>query len=266
MKIRILLLLPVALFFTALVARADELDSWFSADSHARTYSAVQGQLRAIFNEGKDHGIPPGLLVQKLQEGASKGADGSRLVSALRGEYDRLEQAVRILVGIKAPDRPPTSSEDRAAAIQSVSLLILSGLPGAVIEDLFIVGSRAGRDFQAVLSACFAVSDMREAGALKDESCRRLGAFLLESNIPAAAFGSVASIFANAIGGGLSGDEIAQRIINALQSGGGIPAVNEAVSRGAPQGQGTTIAPAPHSPSPAAGANGTAGHPSGRRK
>jgi hypothetical protein len=104
---------------------------------------------------------------------------------------------------------------------------------------------------------------MREAGSLDDESCRRLGAFFLESNIPAAAFGSVASIFINAVGGAVSSDEIVPKIINALQAGGGIPAVEKAVGRGAPHGQGPTSAPDAHSPSPVPG---NAGHPSGRRE
>lgn len=266
MKARILLLLPLALLFAAPAARADELDTWLSSDSHARAYSAVQGELRAVFQEAKGHGIPASLLVQKLQEGASKGADGRLMVSALRSECDRLEQAIRILAGAKGPSRPPIGPEGRTAAIQSLGFLILTGLPGAVIEDLFTVGSRAGRDFQAVLSAGFAVSDMREAGALKEESCRQLGVLLLQSEIPADAFGSVASIFANAVAGGLSSDEIAQRIIGALRSGGGITAVTAAVSRGASQGQGANAGPASRSSSSAPGASGGGGHPSGGRK
>ncbi len=266
MKARILLLFPVALLFAAQAAPADELDAWLFSDSHARAYSPVQGELRAIFQEAKAHGIPASLLVQKLQEGASKGAAARLMVSALRDECGRLEQAARLLDGAKGPSRPPAGPDGRTAAIQSVGFLILTGLPGSVIEDLFAAGSRAGRDFRAVLSADFAVSDMRQAGALKEDSCRQLGVLLLQSEIPADAFGSVASIFAGALESGSSSDEIVQRIINALRSGGGIAAVTAAVSRGASQGQGANAGPASRSSGSAPGASGGGGHPSGGRK
>src|SRR5512147_1735680 len=83
----LLLVLTVGL---PLFAADGNPSAWFSSDPQAAAYAAVETDISSVFSDAEEAGVPTALLMDKLQEGASKSVAPDRLVQALRAEAVRL--------------------------------------------------------------------------------------------------------------------------------------------------------------------------------
>jgi hypothetical protein len=220
-----LLLALLFLGLGAAPAGGDEISSWFAADPRARAYQAAQAEIEDLANAARLHNVPLGPILDKLREGASKGADTERLLAALRETIDRLARARGIFEQAGASG----SGED----VQALSLLLLRGLPEEVARGLVAYGRQAGRGMPAIRAACGAVTGLLGVEALENRDALKVGALLLGSRLPLPAYGSLASLYLKASAAGMEDSEILNDvIIGTLESGGGVVAMDEKINRG----------------------------------
>ncbi len=225
--------MPRAGFFLALVflgllavpVCGDEISSWFAADPRAQAYEGVQAEIEDLVSAARLHKLPLGPIIDKLREGASKGADAQRLLSALHETIERLARAQAILEQAGAP----ADDED----VQALSLLLLRGLPEEVARGLVAYGRQSGREMPAVRAACDAIASLLDVKTLGNQDALRVGTLLLASRLPLSAYGSLASIYLKARASGMEDDAILNDvIIGSLESGGGVVAMDEKINRG----------------------------------
>ncbi|MBN1837411.1 MAG: hypothetical protein JW820_16270 [Spirochaetales bacterium] len=232
----------------ALPVRGDELTSWFAADPRAEAYGGVRAELEELFTAARAREVPIGPLIDKLQEGAAKGADTTRLLEALRDLVERLARARFILE--RAGGRAAWSEED----VQAVSLLLLDGLSEELAGGLIASGLQAGQPMGAIREAAGAVTSLAAVAGLAERDAHRIGTLLLTGRLPASAYGSLVPVYLKARASGLEHEEILEGVIVAtLESGGGIVSMHDRIERGragksraAERGQSGPPAGSPH--------------------
>jgi hypothetical protein len=100
----------------------------------ARLDPATRGSVLALVDSARNAHLPSDPLVNKALEGSQKGADGARIVTAVRGLYGELRTA-RAALGTNA-----TTDEINAGANA-----LHAGLPMRNLAQLRVASQRAGR-------------------------------------------------------------------------------------------------------------------------
>ena len=201
------------------------LSAWYRSDPKARGYASVEAELSATFEAAAAADLPVRVLLEKLREGAAKGVAPTRLAAGLRAEADRLAQAAAILSRAQVPVSDRLLREQ---TLRAVSIALLAGFSPGTVEQLFLRAVPPARSPQDVAAALAAVIPVKDASRLAEADLSRLGAALLASRLPAAAFKSVASFFLRAAASGARDvDIIDTMIVPALEGGGGLVQMEE---------------------------------------
>lgn len=129
-----------------LLAQADKLTGRFTP--------AVESELRAIVDSARTDGLPTEPLVQRALEGASRGVDPARVVTAVRGLSHRLGVARRVL-----------GPSDDAELVAAASALYLGVSP----DSLARFKRERGRSLATPLVV---LSDIIGQGVPKDTATR----------------------------------------------------------------------------------------------
>ena len=129
-----------------LAAQADKLAGRFTPD--------IEAQLRAIVDSARTDGLPTEPLVQRALEGASRGVDPARIVTAVRGFKARLGSARRVL-----------GPSDDAELVAAASALYL-GVPADSLARFTRVKGRS------LAMPLVVLSDMIGQGVPKDTATR----------------------------------------------------------------------------------------------
>ena len=242
----------------------DETDAaaWLRAEPRARAYDAAQPAILGVFDDAREAGLPPALLVEKLMEGVSKRVPPDLLVAALRAESERLSIGADILSGQASAFLPAR----KEAALRAISLLLASGSSPRLAESLVSAATASGRDSADTVDALQVLAQVRLSIHLPDVLLQSLGAAMLQSGMPRAAFGSIPSMLLQARANGMSPEETIADVVRVLQSGGGLIQVEDrlqAASGNAPRGSmkergGPGLSPAPGGV-PGGGPSGTPG-------
>lgn len=124
----------------------------------ARLDSATRVQVEALVTSARGEGLPTEPLVQKALEGASKGAPGPRIVTAVESTFADLHRARAALGQPAAADEIVAAAAAlRAGATPSMVSEMRRAVPLAVFTDLVAGG-------MAVDAAWRSVSELAERG------------------------------------------------------------------------------------------------------
>jgi hypothetical protein len=129
---------------------------------HARLAPEVARQVQAVLDSAERRGLPVEPLVQKALEGQSKGAPGPRIVAAVSGLFDALEQS-RSALGSRTP-----SDELLAAAV-----LLRAG---ASTIQLSTLKAQAGS--RSLTVPITVMTDLMTKGLSTQDALRHLDGFL----------------------------------------------------------------------------------------
>ncbi len=205
------------------------LDAWLRDDPRGKTYAAAAADLRDVFSRAGSEGLPLGILMDKLREGASKGVPAGRLSAGLEAERQRLLEVRDIL---KGSGMSIMDAGEYQETLKDISLTLLAGIPAGTIQSLFTAAARAGKTVMDVRAACAALIRMASVSRLAGEDLRRLGEAMVSSSLASSAFASIPSFFIKARASGLrEGDVLDSIVIKALQSGGGLARMEELMSQ-----------------------------------
>lgn len=125
-----------------------------------RVPDAVRGEIDAVIDSARGNGLPAEALIDRALEGASKGADGQRILAAVRrlaGELGASRDALgvestapEIVAGASALRAGATTSDlTELRALRSMQSLTV---PAAVLADLVAVGIPVDTAIVAVLA------------------------------------------------------------------------------------------------------------------
>jgi hypothetical protein len=218
-----------------------------AGDNLGAAYSAVESEIRAVFSAAEAAGIPTALLMDKLEEGASKSVAPGQLLLALRAEAERLAAGQAALSREKID---LAGAEEKSQALKAISLLFVAGVQDTTVDSLLATsGKRGAADLVEALNT---LVQIRLSTGLADNGLATLGTALLESGLPRAAFKSIPRVLFNAAARGMKGEAAAAVLVDVLKSGGGIVQMEEALLKKAgadtagaqAQGQGSRGRPA----------------------
>ena len=144
----------------------------------ARLPGEVVAQVQPLVDSASHGGLPTEPLIQKALEGQSKGADGERIVAAVRTLFGQLGQA-RQALGTSAPE--PDIIAGAACLKAGATPAMLSELrrlrpeqsvavPLGVLSDLVALGQQVPKAWDAVHSVAAAHGPDAEYLALRDQA------------------------------------------------------------------------------------------------
>lgn len=150
-----------------------------------------------------------------LREGAAKRVPGSRLVSALREELQRLTFAEDAL---SETNLLPRNSEQLRDTLRQVSVYQAAGVDRATISSTL----KRTEDLERALAALSAVAGVLSIQSVDQQQSTRLAVALLDSELTPATFASIPSTFLRGTAIGLPATTVVMIIIDVLERGGGL--------------------------------------------
>jgi len=122
----------IAVLLIVSAAAAVQAQSLQSVLNKARFTAGERAAIEKQFQDAEAQGIPPGLLLPRLEEGTAKKVPAPRLLDALRREVERLLQARTLLEGFASG---PRLLADPAAWARTANLLA-GGLSAEEVREL----------------------------------------------------------------------------------------------------------------------------------
>jgi len=212
---------------TSLFAADKNPGSWFRSDPQGPAYAVVEPDVSAVFTAAEESGVPPSLLMDKLEEGASKSVAPDKLVMALRAEADRLAAGqaaiTRSRVRLAAPD-------DRSKVLKAISLLFVAGVQDNTVQSL-LASSSGKRNPSDLVDALNVLVQIRLSTGLTDEGMQILGTALLRSGLARASFQALPGVLFNAAARGMPDETAAAVLADVLNAGGGILQMEDALQK-----------------------------------
>lgn len=203
-----------------------ELREWLEAGRGAQRYSGIAGSLMDIVTGTEGKGLPGGVLLDRIREGAAKAVSPQRLLDATTAEAGRLE-AVAVLLGSAGLD--PERDAERVYGILSLCLRggIRTGTLGALLHE----GRLSTEPLERALAAAQAILGLAGITTLEPSDLERLGVSLIRGRLPWRAFGSMEALFAKARSAGRSDEATLQIVVTTLERGGGMIQLSDAIGR-----------------------------------
>ncbi len=125
-----------------------ELQAWLAGGRGAERYRGIAEQLMGIAVDLDREGLPGGLLMGRIREGAAKAVPPERLLEAAVAEAGRLKELAALLEAI-GPD--PGSDAERVYGI--LSLCLRGGMPTGTLAALLRAGSLTTDRLERTLAA-----------------------------------------------------------------------------------------------------------------
>ncbi|MBN1837512.1 MAG: hypothetical protein JW820_16775 [Spirochaetales bacterium] len=167
---------------------------------------ARRAAIHALFDQAAGQGIPPRLLLPRLEEGLAKRVSAGRLLGAIEREVDFLLAARRIL-----REEAAAMARDEAAWARTANLLA-GGLQDAEVRALVQIASARPRDFRAATYLYVALSEWR----LPRETAVALLEALLGSELPGEEFGGIVGLLAEGRSARIPPERLVERVRRAL--------------------------------------------------
>ncbi|MBN1699299.1 MAG: hypothetical protein JW881_17395 [Spirochaetales bacterium] len=231
-----------------------ELETWYKSHPQAGKYTGIKEQLLSLFQEAEQRSIPGVLLMEKLQEGSSKGVLPDRLLEALKDEMERLSDIIAMIAVIDIRNMEATGKryfeipaensgfEDISGfenkdirsmpdIIKQISLFQRSGIPlgniGSILDYARTIQKNRNIAFQA-LSALIKIPGV---STLSTESLVALGESLLRSKLSPSSYSTLSSIFLKGRIYQMSYTTISGIVIEVLDNGGGLIQIEQEITR-----------------------------------
>ena len=198
------------------------LEQWFEAGRHAEQYHDVRGELQALFARESIDDLPGELILRFLREAAVKRVPAERLVPAVEEYLERLAAAQRAIE--EASDTFLIESDVTATVEAAVVFLQTSATADSLRALLEYASSgRHAREAFFTLSELYGIDD------LTSEQLTELGRSILESNLSAGSYGSVASLYVQSRARQNSASRVIRTIVDTLDDGGGLVQLRQAL-------------------------------------
>lgn len=219
----ILLISPVLSLSAESINIEEELDLWFSETPRAEAYLEIRPGLLSLLREAGEAGIPPGLLIAKMKEGAAKHISPVRLEAALRQELSRLRIALRV---IETAGYGPTEQP-----LKILGILLREGVSEDFLRRVLIDAQAAGRPLADGTAACSALFQVKKITGLPEDDLLRLGQALYQSSLKASGYDAVASVFLKARINRLSDRDMLEIVLTIFEGGGGLVQLEREINR-----------------------------------
>jgi hypothetical protein len=232
----------------------NELETWFQNNPQAEKYRDIEQQLLRILSDSQQLSIPTELLIEKLQEGLSKGVPPSLLVRALSDEVERLSDIVVMINDIDSKSEEIkgkpyfdtgtaegeyiiTPEEDefclitRSDIIKQLSLFQRSGLPLKSIGSILDYARTLEKSKDIAFLSLSALMKIPGVTGLSEKELAALGEALIQSKLSPSSYSTLASIFLKGRIYQMSYSTISSIVIDILKRGGGLIQIEQEITR-----------------------------------
>ena len=187
----------------AVTAAADDLEELLRRGGFD---PARRGDVRAVFEEAADRGVPSALLLPRVEEGLAKGVPADRMLRGIERELSLLLEAREIL-----SEEAGVLLKDQASWARTANLLA-GGLSQREVRTLARVASARPRDYR---SATYLYVALAEWGLPRDQAGLLLEA-LVASRVPGEEFAGIVEILVEGRRARIPPERLAERIRAAL--------------------------------------------------
>jgi len=205
----------------------EKLSEWYEVDKSASRYQSVYSEIENILLTAEDAGLPVGLIMLKLKEGADKGIPPERLAAALQKEKQRLSAADTIL----SPFKEMLSEDTLISGYKRISVYLRAGIPKHVISQSLSITREKDYEIVRVYKALDTLAELLSLSGIPDNMQSKLVKSLIISDIPDKGFTSLPSLFLKSRARGMGDIEIIQLITNVLGQGTGLLRLEEELTQ-----------------------------------
>jgi hypothetical protein len=207
--------------------------NWFRMNPRSEAYAPIREQLADSFRLAAQESIPSELLLELLDEGASRGVPAPRLLATLKTRLldfiqmkKSLDRFAVCLAGKAAPGNavPP-------ARLRNFASLLRRGVPLTVIESTLDAACEQKKDFPAALAVLRALANVSSLRELPSERVAALGKALLKSRLSPAGFSTLNALYIKGKLKNLTTGQITDIIIAALEEGKGLVRIDQELNR-----------------------------------
>ncbi len=196
------------------------LEKWFKSDPRAKEYEELKPRIEEIFSAASKAKLPIWILMEKLQEGATKHVAPIRLVFGLQRELDRLKLAVSIVKKYKIPYK---DKNELGAKLKHLSLILMGGIEYNTILKILEVNQKNNYGEEKIFSLFDLLVQIKSINrTITQGDIRALSYSVLNSKLKPKSYSSLASIYLRAKASGLTDNTIISTIENVLKHGGGL--------------------------------------------
>ncbi len=196
------------------------LDRWFKTDPRAKQYSQSQSQIKSIFITASKAELPTWVLMEKLQEGASKHVPSPRLILGLNNELKRLKLAKSIVERYNIPYK---DKNELGIKLKHLSLILMGGIEYNTIIQFLNADQKNNYGEEKIFSLFDLLVQIKSINrAITQSELLLLGLSILNSKLKAKSYSPIASIYLRAKASGLRDKTITSTIENVLKHGGGL--------------------------------------------
>ncbi len=230
-------MLATRLFFTALIflcpliisAQTEEaLSVWFQTQQQAKRYEGIKDELGAMLSQAGKAGIPITLLIEKMNQGASKQVLPESLLKAMDEELARLISARNL---IEESGIMTKNHQEYQQTLKFLSVSFRSGLEYATLNTLFAIAAAEKRPLKDTLALCSVLIKIASIQRLKQDDYLLLGKALVTSRFPESAYDSIASFFLKANASGIKGSDTILFMAGVIEKGGGLIQMEQELAR-----------------------------------
>jgi hypothetical protein len=216
---RVLLLFVLSLFllipsfFVYSSSPEKILDEWYSTHSRADRYLGIREPLIGCFYELDNAGIPLDLLLERLNEGASKRVRPAILSREMDAEKERLFAAQRI---IEEADTGDKGGDDLNKTLKHLSVYLRSGLSESTLLFFMKGFSGSGTNKDDLFALFYLFARLHAIKPMQQDLYFVLGKALLEGEYSTLTFDTLASLYLQAQAKGIPADQFVEIAIDTL--------------------------------------------------
>ncbi len=206
-----------------LPAQSFTIDQWLETVPGADQYEDVADDLRSIYDRAADSAGADELVQRFLREAAVKRVPPDNIVAVFDGYVDRLITAQRAVE--QAGDAP--SVREDAATLESAIVFLQTNAGGETLSRLLGYAQSARHAREVFLT----LTQISGIDALSDETLLDLGRAMLESALSADSYSALASLYSEGRARQRPESQVVSAIVDALDDGGGLIQIRQALRR-----------------------------------
>lgn len=230
MTFKPILLVTFLLFFLSISAYSHSqiLSSWFNDNEYSMDYLDIEDELHRLIQEIEELKIPTSLIIEKLNEGASKKIKSPRLLTAIREETERLKKAALI---IELTNKNILKTEDSVTLYKGISIFLLGGISEGNIQNFIVKSYQKKSGLNTFLSLGKSILNILSITDLSDNEQLLLGETMLSSRLQATGYSAISSLFLKGKQKRIPEDEIIFIVVNSLNNNEGVIRMEYEINR-----------------------------------
>jgi hypothetical protein len=233
MRLPAALLLVLALSISAAPAPAQnrgqgggDVGAWFDDASHGQ-YASAEPRVEQAAGDAARAGVPEGLLIERLDEGAAKQVAAPVLERALQEDAARLATIAALVDGAF----PRLAAGERTDALREGAIALRAGMTADTVGRAIEWTAGSGQEPGRTMAALATVASLGRAVELDDSKQLALVQALVRSREPPSRYGSFVSLLSAARARGLDSGAVVSKTLAALSARGTFLAVQQELER-----------------------------------